>query len=117
MKFINKEMRTKYSNSNLLIFNSIYVYVVSLLWSCMLNDFNAMVNDDASGIFVSSVIEETELSHLFLLSEDLLTVEVIVLSELCKLRSNEVGCSTTNNVVSVDGSCQLELGPLSVHFF
>ncbi len=82
MKFINKEMRAQYSNSNFLI-NIIYVYVESLLWPCMLNDFNAMGNDDANGMFVSSVIEETELSHLFLLSEDLLTVEVIVLSELC----------------------------------
>ena len=49
--------------------------------------------------------------------EDLLEVEVVVLSELRKLGSDEVGGGSSHDVVSVDGSGKLELGPLSVHLF
>jgi hypothetical protein len=52
---------------------------------------------------------------LFLFGEDLLEVEVVVLSELRKLGSDEVGGGSSHDVVSVDGSGKLELGPLSVH--
>ena len=62
-----------------------------------------------------SVAEETEFSDLFLLSEDLLEVEVVVLSELNELGSDEVGGGSSHDVISVDGSGKLKLGPLSVH--
>ena len=62
-----------------------------------------------------SVVEESLVSHFLLLSEDLLEIEVVVLSELSELRSDEVGGGTSHDVVSVDGSGKLELGPLSVH--
>jgi hypothetical protein len=50
------------------------------------------------------VLEETDLSHLLLLSEDLLEVVVFIIFVLNELRCNEVGCGTSDNVVSVDGS-------------
>ena len=52
---------------------------------------------------------------MFLFGEDLLEVEVVILSELRELGSDEVGGGSCHDVVSVDGSGKLELGPLSVH--
>ena len=66
-------------------------------------------------MFNCSVVEKSGLFHLLFFSENLLEVEVIVLSELSELGSDEVGGGTSHNVVSVDGSGKLELGPLSVH--
>ena len=52
---------------------------------------------------------------MFLFGEDLLEVEVVVLSELRELGSDEVGTGSCHDMVSVDGSGKLKLGPLSVH--
>ncbi len=64
---------------------------------------------------VSGGVDEALLLHACLLGLNS-GVVALVLEILSELRSDEVGRGTGGDVVSVDGSGQLELGPLSVHF-